>query len=179
VSQRELQEAILRALGAQPPIEAVAAVEAPSSSVALRAPSGEPLRILLAEDNIVNQKVVLRLLEREGHRVVIAGNGREALAALEREVFHLVLMDVQMPELDGFETATAIRARERYTGTRLPILAMTAHAMSGDRERCLAAGMDGYIAKPVHKAELLEAIGRLTGDAAGGESGDGQQAAAI
>ncbi len=179
VSQRELQEAIFRALGAQPPSHAVAAAEGPSSPDASRASAGEPLRILLAEDNIVNQKVVLRLLEREGHRVVIAGNGREALAALEREVFHLVLMDVQMPELDGFETAAAIRARERYTGARLPILAMTAHAMTGDRERCLAAGMDGYIAKPVHKAELLEAIGRLTGDAAAGQSGDGQQAAAI
>jgi signal transduction histidine kinase/DNA-binding response OmpR family regulator len=179
VSQRELQEAILRALGAQLQIQSAQAGKPASPSNGARAHSIEPLRILLAEDNIVNQKVVLRVLEREGHRVVVAGNGREALAALEREVFHLVLMDVQMPEMDGFEAASAIRARERFTGVRLPIVAMTAHAMSGDRERCLAAGMDGYIAKPVHKAELLEVIGRFAGDAAGGQSGNGQQAAAI
>jgi CheY-like chemotaxis protein len=179
VSQRELQETILRALGGRQQSQSGATVQPSPPADAPPAHSAEPLRILLAEDNIVNQKVVLRVLEREGHRVVIAGNGREALAALEREVFHLVLMDVQMPEMDGFETAAAIRARERYTGVRLPILAMTAHAMSGDRERCLAAGMDGYIAKPVHKIELLTAIGRYTGDAAGGQSGNGQPAAAI
>jgi signal transduction histidine kinase/DNA-binding response OmpR family regulator/integral membrane sensor domain MASE1 len=181
VSQRELQEAVIRALSAQQNRSSSATQPSPppdTSRDPSPAPSVEPLRILLAEDNIVNQKVVLRVLEREGHRVVVAGNGREALAALEREVFHLVLMDVQMPEMDGFETAAAIRARERYSGARLPILAMTAHAMSGDRERCLAAGMDGYIAKPVHKMELLEAIGRFTGDPAG-RGGNGQQAAAI
>jgi signal transduction histidine kinase/DNA-binding response OmpR family regulator/integral membrane sensor domain MASE1 len=186
VSQRELQEAILRALGAQKnrpadvlPLASSSDVSRGSSPDVSLARPAEPLRILLAEDNIVNQKVVLRVLEREGHRVVIAGNGREALAALDREVFHLVLMDVQMPEMDGFETASAIRARERYTGARLPILAMTAHAMSGDRERCLAAGMDGYIAKPVHKLELLAAIAHHTGDIAGGPGRNGQQAAAI
>jgi len=182
VSQRELQATILRVLGAKQARSSDTPQPAPTAEGngdVTTTTSGEPLRILLAEDNIVNQKVVMRVLEREGHRVVVAGNGREALAALEREVFHLVLMDVQMPEMDGFETASAIRARERFTGARLPILAMTAHAMSGDRERCLAAGMDGYIAKPVHKIELLEAISRCTGDAAGGHDGNGQPAAAI
>jgi signal transduction histidine kinase/CheY-like chemotaxis protein len=179
VTQRELQESILRALGRQQKVQSGTASQPAPPASAPRVYSGEPLRILLAEDNIVNQKVVLRVLEREGHRVVVAGNGREALAALEREAFHLVLMDVQMPEMDGFETSSAIRVRERFTGARLPILAMTAHAMSGDRERCLAAGMDGYIAKPVHKAELLEAIARFAGDNAGGQSGSGQPAAAF
>jgi CheY-like chemotaxis protein len=120
--------------------------------------AGESLRILLAEDNIVNQKVAQRFLIKEGHSVVVVSNGREALATLDREQFDLVLMDVQMPEMDGFEATAAIRARERFTGARLPILAMTAYAMAGDQERCLAAGMDGYVAKPVHKADLLNAI---------------------
>jgi two-component system sensor histidine kinase/response regulator len=123
------------------------------------------LRVLLAEDNVVNQKVAQRLLANEGHHVVVVSNGREALAALARERFDIILMDVQMPEMDGFETTAAIRGKERFTGARLPILAMTAHAMAGDQERCLTAGMDGYVAKPVRKAELLEAIKRVTVDA--------------
>ena len=176
VAQKELKEAILRALRSPQQSQPQATTE---PEIASRAHRAEPLRILLAEDNIVNQKVVLRLLEREGHRVVIAGNGREALAALEREHFHLILMDVQMPEMDGFETSSAIRARERFTGTRMPIVAMTAHAMSGDRERCLAAGMDGYVAKPVHKAELLAAIRSFTGHAVQGLDSKDQPAAAI
>jgi CheY-like chemotaxis protein len=107
------------------------------------------LRVLLAEDNAVNQKIASRFLEKEGHHVTLASDGRQALAALDRENFDVVLMDVQMPEMDGFEATAAIRARERDTGKRLPIIAMTAHAMKGDRERCLAAGMDSYIAKPI------------------------------
>jgi two-component system sensor histidine kinase/response regulator len=112
----------------------------------------------LAEDNAVNQKIASRFLEKEGHRVTLASNGRQALAAIERENFDVVLMDVQMPEMDGFEATAAIRAQERDTGKRLPILAMTAHAMAGDRERCLAAGMDGYIAKPISASALIELL---------------------
>jgi CheY-like chemotaxis protein len=123
------------------------------------------LRILLAEDNRVNQLVAARLLEKRGHTVVISGNGREALAALDAPDsgggFDLLLMDVQMPEIDGFEATGIIRARERSSGTHLPIIAMTAHAMKGDEERCLAAGMDGYVAKPLQVEQLLAAIDRV------------------
>ncbi len=117
-----------------------------------------PLRILLAEDNVINQKVACRLLQKHGHQVVVAGNGREALSLLEREIFDLALLDVQMPELDGLETARAIRARERNGAVHIPILAVTAHAMNGDKERCLAAGMDGYITKPIQVEQLFTAI---------------------
>ncbi len=123
------------------------------------------LRILLVEDNIVNQKLALRLLEHEGCRVVVASNGREAVAALDRETFDLALMDIQMPEMDGFEATAAIRARERFSGARLPNVAMTAHAMSGDQQRCLAAGMDGYITKPIRKRLLLDAVQKAAASA--------------
>jgi len=112
------------------------------------------LKILLAEDNPVNQKLVVTMLEKRGHKITVAGNGREALAALETEAFDLVLMDIQMPEMDGFETTGAIRQRERATGKHQPIVAMTAHAMKGDDRRCLDAGMDGYLAKPIRGEEL-------------------------
>jgi len=120
------------------------------------------IRILLAEDNAVNQKVAVRYLEKMGHQVRVANNGKEALAALDEERFDLVLMDLQMPELDGFETTAAIRARERTHGGHLPIIAMTAHAMKGDRERCLSAGMDAYVAKPIQADELSAAIENLS-----------------
>ncbi len=119
------------------------------------------LRVLLAEDNVINQKLGVRLLEKRGHCVVVANNGREALATLAREPFDLVLMDVQMPVMDGFETTAAIRQQENSTGRHLPILAMTAHAMKGDRDRCLIAGMDGYIAKPIQPRELYDTIERI------------------
>ena len=121
------------------------------------------LRILLAEDNAVNQKLAARLLEKQGHRVTVTGNGLEALAALDHEKFDIVFMDVQMPEMDGFEATAAIRARERGTGRRQPVIAMTAHAMQGDRERCLEAGMDDYIAKPFGSRELGDLLGRFSG----------------
>jgi signal transduction histidine kinase/ActR/RegA family two-component response regulator len=120
------------------------------------------LSVLLAEDNAVNQKIASRYLEKEGHHVTVASDGRQALAALERDNFDVVLMDVQMPEMDGFETTAVIRAQERDTGKRLPIIAMTAHAMKGDRERCLAAGMDGYIAKPITARELIELLEKFS-----------------
>ena len=115
-------------------------------------------RVLLAEDNVVNQRVAVGLLRQRGHAVTIAADGREALAMLERERFDVVLMDVQMPVMGGFDATAAIRARERETGEHLRIVAMTAHAMRGDRERCLAAGMDGYISKPIDPRQLFAAV---------------------
>jgi PAS domain S-box-containing protein len=116
------------------------------------------LRILVAEDNPVNQELVLHLLERRGHSVIVAENGRQALAAVEKHKFDLVLMDVQMPEMGGIEATQAIREKEIATGAHVPIVAMTAHAMSGDRERCLAAGMDGYLAKPLDPRTFLQTV---------------------
>ena len=119
---------------------------------------GRRLRILLAEDNPVNQRFSVRLIEKLGHQVEVVSNGRQALAASGRGGFDLALMDVQMPEMDSMEATRLIRERERRAGTHLPIVAMTAYAMKGDREKCLEAGMDGYVAKPIQLKELLEAI---------------------
>jgi signal transduction histidine kinase/ActR/RegA family two-component response regulator len=113
-----------------------------------------PLNILLAEDNVVNQRVAAGLLTRRGHRVTVASNGIEALVALERQPFDLVLMDLQMPEMGGVEATAIIRDRERDSGRHSRIVAMTAHAMTGDRERCIAAGMDGYLSKPIDRSML-------------------------
>jgi two-component system, sensor histidine kinase and response regulator len=123
-----------------------------------------PRRFLLVEDNPVNQKLAVRLLEKQGHAVIVANNGREAIERLEHDKFRgfdAVLMDVQMPEMDGFEATAEIRRREAHAGARLPIVAMTAHAMKGDRERCLAAGMDGYVSKPISPAALAAEIERV------------------
>jgi len=120
--------------------------------------------VLLAEDNTVNRRVVCRLLEKRGHTVVAVEDGRQAVAALEAERFEVVLMDVQMPEMDGFQATRAVRAGERLTGTHVPIIALTAHAMTGDRERCLAAGMDAYVAKPVEAVKLFATIEQLAPD---------------
>jgi two-component system, sensor histidine kinase and response regulator len=117
-----------------------------------------PLRVLLAEDNAVNQRLAVRLLEKEGHSVVVAGDGAKALEALEQQQFDLILMDVQMPVMDGVETTAAIRKREASQGTHTPIVAMTAHAMAGDRQRFLSLGMDGYVSKPIHSRDLYDAI---------------------
>jgi signal transduction histidine kinase/DNA-binding response OmpR family regulator len=158
VSQSELFEAISRVLGASG-----SKPDSPTLVTRQTVPKGtKKLRILLAEDNAVNQKLASRLLEKQGHHVTVAPDGREALAALDRENFDVVLMDVQMPEMDGFETTAAIRTRERDSGRHLPIIAMTAHAMQGDRERCLAVGMDSYISKPINVRELIELLEKFS-----------------
>jgi signal transduction histidine kinase/DNA-binding response OmpR family regulator len=157
VTQSALLDAIISALhpaASDRPAAATAAAQAPAG--------GERLRVLLAEDNPVNQALAIRVLERSGHAVVLAANGRAAVAELERGDYDLVLMDLQMPEMGGFEAVGAIRERERLLNLpRIPIIAMTAHAMKGDRERCLAAGMDDYVSKPVKVEELLAAIDRV------------------
>ena len=127
------------------------------------------LHILLAEDNVVNQRLATRLLEKQGHMVTVANNGQEALDRLESDAFDLVLMDVQMPKLDGLEATRMIRKGEETTGYHLPIVAMTAHAMEGDRERCIEAGMDDYVSKPIKVDVLFGVIERLLGD----EKGEG------
>jgi PAS domain S-box-containing protein len=155
----ELLLTVLKALGSLTP-----PVESPSPDRGPRIENRRALRVLLAEDNPVNQTLAVRLLGKRGDEVVVVGTGREAVAALEQEPFDLVLMDVQMPEMDGLEATSRIRAREREGGGHVPIIAMTAHAMKGDRERCLDAGMDGYVSKPVQAQELFAAIARLLPD---------------
>jgi two-component system sensor histidine kinase/response regulator len=120
-----------------------------------------PLRLLLAEDNPVNQRVAVRMLEKQGHTVHVAVNGQIALDAISEHEFDAVFMDVQMPVMDGMEAVGVLRQRESLTGRHLPVIAMTAHAMSGDRERCLAAGMDEYVSKPIEQRELAAALGRV------------------
>ncbi len=151
IKQSDLLDTIMGVLAGRP-------AEAPPPPRTGPARGGPRMRVLVAEDNAVNQQVAVGLLERAGHSAVVAGNGREALALLEREAFDLVLMDVQMPELDGFETTAAIRERERATGAHVPIVAVTAHAMKGDAERCLAAGMDAYLTKPLEARKLRAVI---------------------
>ncbi len=153
LKQSDLLDAILRAVGG--PAEAERARNRPEPLGTL---TTRPLNILLADDSLVNQKVASRLLELRGHRVTVVNNGREAVAALEKGNFDRVLMDMQMPEMDGFEATAAIRLRERATGTHVPIIAMTAHALKGDREHCLSAGMDGYISKPIQSTTLYHVV---------------------
>jgi CheY-like chemotaxis protein len=163
VVQSELREALVHLLAAGP----CAPGARPAHDGSSHAGGHSRLHVLLAEDNVVNQRLAVSLLERRGHTVVLAGNGREALEAFETDRFDVVLMDVQMPEMDGFEATAAIRARENGTARRVPILAMTAHAMKGDREMCLRAGMDGYVPKPIRVAELFAAIAHVTAGADG------------
>ena len=154
VRQAALREAVLAAL--EPP-------RRPSKQEqrAVTTPAGPTLRILLAEDNVVNQRVAMGLLTKAGHQVTLAENGKLALDALETQTFDVVLMDMQMPEMSGGEAIMAIRERERRTGGRVPIIALTAHALKGDRERCLEAGADDYLAKPIVPVTLLERIAVL------------------
>ena len=156
IRQSELREAVARVLGARESDGAIPLITRFSLHDA-RDPSAY-LRVLLAEDNAVNQRLAVRLLEKRGHRVAVAGNGREVLIALEKEKFDLIFMDVQMPEMDGFEATVAIREREKSSGLHQPIIALTAHAIKGDREQCLAAGMDGYLTKPIRPQELDEIL---------------------
>lgn len=122
---------------------------------------GNPLKILLSEDNLVNQKLAVKLLEKQGWEVMVAGNGKEAVELIERDGFDLVLMDVQMPEMDGIEATRVIREKEKCSGKHIPIIALTAHAMKKDRNACLEAGMDSYISKPIKVKELFEEIEKL------------------
>jgi CheY-like chemotaxis protein/nitrogen-specific signal transduction histidine kinase len=163
VRQSELRDALLRVLAGPSP--ATSAANAAGSQKAPPVAAGG-LSILLAEDNAVNQKVAKRMLEKRNHQVVVAGNGREAVQALARQRFDLVFMDVQMPEMDGMEATVQIRAQEKLTGGRQLIIALTAHAMKGDRELCLTAGMDDYLTKPI-RPEDLDAILRRYSPAAG------------
>ncbi len=151
----------IRAGVAPEPARAATPAEGRGDALGERRPSPS-LRVLVAEDNAVNQRLAVRILEKQGHRVTVAGNGREALAALTREHFDVILMDVQMPLMTGYEATETIRRMERGSGRHIPIVAMTAHAMKGDRERCLACGMDHYVSKPIRAADLLEALDRLT-----------------
>jgi PAS domain S-box-containing protein len=154
VRQSELHDAIRRVTGGGEPT--VASITRPSPEL-VRKPT-ESLRVLLVEDNAVNQKVATRLLEKRGHQVVVTSNGREALAALEEDSYDLVLMDMQMPEMDGFEATRTIRAMEEGTGLHQQIIALTAHALTSDRERCMEAGTDGYVTKPIRPKELDELL---------------------
>jgi CheY-like chemotaxis protein len=165
VKADELQIAILAALSGaiRDPRSSRPAQGRPEDPTQTAAARGS-LRILLAEDNPVNQRVALYILQKAGHSALAVCSGKEAIAALRRETFDLVLMDVQMPEMDGFEATGAIRGEEVRTGRHLPIIAMTAHAMKGDRERCLDAGMDDYVSKPIQAAALLHAIDSISLD---------------
>ena len=156
VGAGELRELICRVLDSG--AEELPAAEPAATGLQEGRPAGASRKILLAEDNPINQVVALRLLVKRGHRVTVAANGREAVTAVSREPFDLVLMDLQMPELDGFEATAAIRNAETGTGRHLPIFAMTAHVMKGDADRCRAAGMDGHLPKPIRPAELYALV---------------------
>ena len=157
VGQAALLDAIRRLVGSRLTVDHEPAAPSVTPMRAARR-----LRVLVAEDNPVNQKLAQHLLERRGHTPILVGNGREAVDTMLRDQFDLVLMDLQMPEMDGFEATASIRARERASSMpRVPIIALTAHAMQGDRQRCLDADMDGYVAKPIKPVELFEVIDRV------------------
>lgn len=161
VGQSELLDAILSALGIS--VAEQKLVEPSLPALQTQAQKGRSLNLLLSEDNLVNQKLAIRLLEKAGHRVTLASTGLEAVAAWERAGvpgFDAILMDIQMPAMDGLEATAEIRRREAVSGRHVPIVAMTAHAMRGDKEKYLASGMDGYVSKPVHPAELFAEIER-------------------
>ena len=158
VRRDELRASIVAALTARSAGDDGVSRQPDAHANAPAAGDGRNLRVLLTEDNPVNQRVASAILEKAGYTVVTANNGKDALKALGQRTFDLVLMDIQMPEMDGFETTRAIRLEEKVTGQHLPIIAMTAHAMKGDEARCLAAGMDGYISKPIRGRDLRELV---------------------
>jgi two-component system, sensor histidine kinase and response regulator len=165
IRQSELRDTIARALDRRV-TDSSSLPEAPLED--RRAPKATSvLRVLLAEDNAVNQRLASRLLEKRGHCVTLANNGQEALQQLERGTYDLVLMDVQMPLIDGLHATRMVRNRELETGRHLPIVALTAHALKGDVERCKEAGMDGYLSKPIRSEELDKVLrdhmARITG----------------
>jgi PAS domain S-box-containing protein len=170
VKQSDLWDAIITALH-------VAGRQKARPSVAQRRSrtAQHPLRILLAEDNPVNQEVAVHLIERRGHSVIVAENGREAVEAIERHKFDLVLMDVQMPEMGGLEATRVIREKEKGSGHHLPIIAMTAHAMQGDREQCIESGMDGYLAKPIDPKTFLQTVEGISARSVGSESAENEE----
>jgi PAS domain S-box-containing protein len=165
IQQEELletaQRVLSRTLPDGPPEDGLAAGDADGAAPAAESAPTRPLRVLVAEDNDLNQQVVQHLLARRGHAVRIARDGREALTALDDDGFDLLLLDVHMPELDGFQVIEALRRREQGTGRHLPVIALTARSMKGDRERCLRAGMDDYLGKPIRRKELFAAIDRV------------------
>jgi PAS domain S-box-containing protein len=174
VKQSDLWDAIITALH-------VAGRQKARPSVAQRRSrtAQHPLRILLAEDNPVNQEVAVHLIERRGHSVIVAENGREAVEAIERHKFDLVLMDVQMPEMGGLEATRVIREKEKGSGHHLPIIAMTAHAMQGDREQCIESGMDGYLAKPIDPKTFLQTVEGISARSVGSESAENEGTAGL
>ena len=175
VKPSALLETIEQCAGIAAPTEgstsdgATATGSATGSATATATGSGtpRPLKLLLAEDGRVNQLVATRFLEDGGHQVTVANNGLEVIEALQRERFDAVLMDVQMPEMDGYQATAQIRAEEAESGNHIPIIAMTANAMQEDREKCLASGMDAYLAKPVQRDELFQALGQVSAEPIG------------
>jgi len=157
IRKAELLSAILTVLGQN------RAISQPTTTTLSKPPQGKLLNILLAEDNRVNQVVATRMLEKMGHAITVANNGAEALVLLAAHSFDLVLMDIQMPQMDGLTATKSLRLQETTTRFHLPIIAITAHAVKGDRERCLEAGMDGYVSKPINSRELELAIAKAMG----------------
>jgi len=155
ITEAELLDAIFRVLDPESPPPQVRPIPHHSFT------GDRCARVLVVEDNPVNQHLAIRVVEKQGYSPRAVGNGREALALLAKEHFDLVLMDIQMPEMDGIETTIAIRREERETLRHVPIIAMTAHAMQGDRNRCLEAGMDDYISKPINVHDLAAALDRM------------------
>jgi two-component system sensor histidine kinase/response regulator len=160
VRRAELRAAIVSAISSEAQLGERSALMAAVAHSTPKDYAGPGLHILLAEDNAINQRVAVRILEKGGHSVAIAENGRVVLRMLEEHVFNLILMDLQMPEMDGLEATALIRQKEKLTARRIPIIAMTAHAMDGDRERCIQAGMDGYLSKPFAAAALLDLMAK-------------------
>jgi CheY-like chemotaxis protein len=156
VRRDELRQVLETALGRNQP--ARTPVRKPEADRRQTTSPGAGLRILVAEDNVVNQRLIERLLQRRGHTVTLVGDGRAAVEAFELEPFDVIFMDMQMPEMDGFEATAAIVERIKRGARRVPIVALTAHALKGDRERCLAAGMHGYLSKPIVLKELDEVL---------------------